>query len=93
MRVVYSEAFQAELCCVTGRYRTFDPHLAADFVHEVEQAVLSVREAPERWRLMDGRVRRRLVRRFPYIVYYLLDDDTLFFGTLLHTSRHPLTYL
>jgi hypothetical protein len=54
--------------------------------------VFEIKSDPHRWRILDGRVRRCLVRRFPYIIYYLIEDGVLFFGALLHSSRHPDTY-
>jgi len=92
MTVIYSESFRAELCCITGRYSAEDKDLGRRFVQTVEQAVLEIQSDPLRWRVLDGRVRRRLVPRFPYIIYYLIDEDVLYFGALLHSARHPETY-
>ena len=36
MRVVYSEHFQAELCCITGRYSAESRDLGRRFVQMVE---------------------------------------------------------
>jgi hypothetical protein len=47
---------------------------------------------PLRWRVLEGRVRRCLVHRFPCIIYYLVEDDLLYFGALLHSARHPEAY-
>ena len=93
MRVVYSEHFQAELCCVSGRYGTDNKELGRRFVQTVENACLEIVDDPLRWRVFDGRVRRSLVSRFPYIIYYLVEDDLIYFGALLHTARHPATYI
>jgi hypothetical protein len=38
MKIVYSEQFQAELCCVTGRYSAEDKALGRRFVQTVENA-------------------------------------------------------
>lgn len=92
MKVVYSEAFQAELCCITGRYSAESRELGRSFVQIVENACLEIAADPLRWRVFDGRVRRCLVRRFPYIIYYLVDDDLIYFGALLHSARHPETF-
>jgi toxin ParE1/3/4 len=92
MTIVYSEQFRAELCCVTGRYNCEGKELAERFVQAVEHAALEVQTDPLRWRVFDGRVRRCLVRRFPYIIYYLVENEVLFFGALLHSARHPETY-
>lgn len=92
MKVVYSEQFRAELCCVTGRYGVEHKDLGRRFVQAVENAALEVQSDPLRSRIFDGRVRRCLVRGFPYIIYYLVEDDLLYFGALLHSARHPETY-
>ncbi len=92
MKVVYSEQFQAELCCVTGRYGLDGKDLGRRFVQAVESASLSVQQDPLRHRVFDGRVRRCLVRGFPYIIYYLVEGDLTYFGALLHSARHPETY-
>lgn len=92
MKVVYSEHFQAELCCITGRYSAESKDLGRRFVQTVENACLEIAADPLRWRVIEGRVRRCLVRRFPYIIYYLVEDDLLYFGALLHSARHPETY-
>jgi hypothetical protein len=92
MKIVYSEQFQAELCCVTGRYSGEEKALGRRFVQTVENAALEIQADPLRWRVFDGRVRRCLVPRFPYIIYYLVEDDVLYFGALLHSARHPEAY-
>jgi len=92
MKVVYSEHFQAELCCVTGRYSAEDKELGRRFVQTVKNACVEITADPLRCRVLEGRVRRCLVHRFPYIIYYLVEDDLLYFGALLHSARHPETY-
>jgi plasmid stabilization system protein ParE len=92
MQVVYSEQFRAELCCVTGRYSAEQKELGLRFVQAVENTVLEIQADPLRRRVFDGRVRRFLVPRFPYIIYYLVENDLIYFGALLHSARHPETY-
>ena len=65
MKVVYSEHFQAELCCITGRYTAEGKELGRRFVQTVESACLEIAADPLRWRVLEGRVRRCLVHRFP----------------------------
>jgi len=92
MRVVYSEHFQAELCCITGRYTAEGRELGRSFVQTVESICVEIAADPLRWRIFDGRVRRCLVPRFPYIIYYLVEDGLIYFGAMLHSARHPETF-
>ena len=65
MKVIYSEHFQAELFCVTGCYTAESKELGRRFVQTVESACLEIAADPLRWRVLEGRVRRCLVHRFP----------------------------
>lgn len=92
MKIVYSEQFQAELCCVTGRYSAEDKALGRRFVLTVENAALEIQADPLRWRVFDGRVRCCLVPRFPYIINSLAEDKVLYFGACCtaRDTRKPI---
>ena len=74
---------------MTGRYSAKDKALGRRFVQTVETAALEIQADPLRWRVFDGRVRRCLVPRFPYIIYYLVEDEVLYFGAC-YTVRDTL---
>ena len=45
-------------------YAEINPRLAEEFISEVEHSISAICRNPERWRLVDGDVRRCLVHRF-----------------------------
>ena len=48
-----------------------------------------IQDAPERWRTMESDVRRYLVPRFPYAIYYRVRPDQIRVLAIKHHSRHP----
>jgi plasmid stabilization system protein ParE len=40
--------------------------LGEDFLDKIDTAIQDISENPERWPIVRGHVRRRLVHRFPY---------------------------
>ena len=64
MKVIYSEHFQAELCCITGRYSTENKELGRRFVQTVESACLEIAADPLRWRAR-GTTKRAAHACFP----------------------------
>jgi hypothetical protein len=56
-------------------YAYRNPGLELRFIEAVEQAIRRVLEAPERWRVLDGDVRRCLTRVFPYAILYTIEPD------------------
>ena len=56
-------------------------------------AIRHIEEAPERQPIIRGRLRRVLLRRFPYGVYYKLYPSTISVVGVIHGHRHPDTWL
>ena len=63
--------------------------LGSDFLDEVLQAFERIERAPEAWPRLEGPVRRCLVERFPYGVYYRLDADEIFVLAVMHGKKKP----
>jgi hypothetical protein len=60
--------------------------LEVEFLDAVDQAIL---ENPEQWRIIEADVRRYLMARFPFAIYYRVLPDSLRILALKHHSRHP----
>ena len=65
------------------------PGLDDDFCEEVEAGIATICEAPDRWRLIDGRVRRYIIKRFPYAMIYQFLPDRVRIIAVMHHSREP----
>jgi plasmid stabilization system protein ParE len=70
-------------------YAARDPALALRFVEAVEDAIHRILESPERWRVLDGDVRRCLTRIFPYGVLYTIEPEFILIVAVMHGSREP----
>lgn len=44
---------------------------------------------PQRWKVIESDVRRHLISRFPYAVYYRVMSDHIRIIAFKHHSRHP----
>ena len=65
------------------------PGLGDDFVRSFERVIGLVSEHPEAFPEIAVGLRRALLGRFPYAVYYRLDDDLVDVIACLHTRRSP----
>jgi plasmid stabilization system protein ParE len=63
--------------------------LGGDFLDEVERAFERIEHAPEAWPRLEGPVRRCLVERFPYGVYFRLDPAEIFVLAVMHGKKKP----
>jgi len=63
--------------------------LGGDFLDKIELAARDIGENPERWPIIRGNTRRRLVHRFPYALLYRDDPDEVVVEAVMHLNRHP----
>jgi toxin ParE1/3/4 len=67
--------------------------LAVDFTICLEETVERIRRHPEGYPVVSRRLRRAVLRRFPYGVYYWYDAPIVRIIGVIHSSRHPRTWL
>ena len=84
----HPEAAQ-EAQAATEWYLLRSVRAAEGFVRELERAVGSVADAPDRWPIFIEGTRRFLLRRFPYSVVYRVSRDSLQIVAVAHARRRP----
>jgi len=63
--------------------------LGSDFLLNVEAAISSIQRNPETYPLIYKNVRRCLVRRFPFGIFYIIVADKIIVMSVFHTKRKP----
>jgi len=77
MKVTYHPHAEAELIETAKYYESRVDGLGKRLLNEFDVAVSLIREAPQRWRIMESDVRRYLMPHFPFAIYYLALPDRL----------------
>jgi plasmid stabilization system protein ParE len=89
MRLIYHPHARAELVEAATYYESRVPGLGAQFREEANRTASKILEAPRRWRMIDVDVRRSLIVRFPFAVYYRVFPDHVQILAVKHHKRHP----
>jgi len=89
MKHFFHPAAFEEYVSAAGYYTAINPHLAESFIRAVESAIKDILKYPEAWQTIEDDVRRRLVRRFPFGIYYCIEGDAIMIYAIMHMSRHP----
>jgi plasmid stabilization system protein ParE len=63
--------------------------LGLQFLRAVEARFASIVRSPELYPVVFRGVRRALVRRFPYSVFYRVDPDAITVLACVHSRSHP----
>lgn len=70
-------------------YENERPGLGAEFLDELRAAYKRIADGPLRYRELRGGIRRALLRRFSYAVYFAIEADIVVVVAVLHASRDP----
>lgn len=90
MTIEYHPAVEVELRQIQEYYDKQSPGLGAQFLDEFERQVMALAATPRRWMVVAGDIRRCLMRRFPYIIYFrCLADERIRITVVKHRRRHP----
>ena len=63
--------------------------LGSEFMRALRAAFAAISRNPEQFARVRGEIRRALVRRFPYAVYYVVEPQQVTVVAVVHTRRHP----
>ena len=91
MRLIYHPDAEAELVEAARFYEKRMATLGARFLDAVDEAIKMMQAAPDRPGVLTSGVRRYLLPRFPYAIYYRVLVDEIRILAFKHHSRHPIT--
>jgi plasmid stabilization system protein ParE len=63
--------------------------LGLRFSQELRATYARILDRPFGYQVVRAGVRRAMMRRFPYAVFYAIEDDVILVTAVLHTSRDP----
>jgi plasmid stabilization system protein ParE len=90
-RLIVSPEAEEDLAAAAGWYERQRNGLGAQFVSVVDEAFGEILEAPltsPLWR-GDRAYRMKMLRRFPYVVFFRCEGDTVMVGAVAHSRRRP----
>ena len=70
-------------------YENERPGLGLEFLDELRAAYNRIADGPLKYKELRGGIRRALLRRFPYAVYFAVEADIVVVVAVLHASRDP----
>ena len=89
MTLRFANEALAEFIAAGRYYNEQVPGLGDSFVDEIEAGLQKILGAPHTWRIVEDDIRRYLVRRFPYGIYYTIEGDVLVIWAVKHLHRDP----
>lgn len=77
---------------ISDAYRWYEDQregLGADFLLCIEEAMDSIKRNPRQYPKIHKDIRRAFIRRFPYDIFYLVEDDRIVVLAVFHVRWDP----
>ena len=90
--VIFTPAARAELIVAQDWYEGEAPGLGRRFRQAIDVLAERMSANPRQFPVVFKNVRRALLRRFPYTIFFVVEDETLIVIACFHASRGPLQW-
>lgn len=89
MRVRFTPEAESDYFDALGWYDAREHRLAAEFRRSVDTCISAIQANPEAFPKVHARLRRALLRRFPYGLFYLAEEKEIVVLACFHAARDP----
>lgn len=90
--VCFHAAARVEFDEAADWYEARQAGLGTAFIGEIEHCLERAAEVPRSFQVIHQGLRRAVVRRFPYCVYFREDADGIVVLAVFHASRDPMVW-
>ncbi|MBY0270252.1 MAG: type II toxin-antitoxin system RelE/ParE family toxin [Burkholderiales bacterium] len=87
--VVYRRRVQHDLAAAFDWYEEQRTQFGEQFLSAVQSSFRTIERYPELFEPVHGEVRRAIVPRFPFAVFYIVEPHRTVVLRVLHTARNP----
>jgi plasmid stabilization system protein ParE len=89
MNLVIRPEAEAEIAATYDYYETVTKGLGAAFLLAVEACLDGIQRSPEMYAVLYKDIRRGLLRRFPYGIFYVVEPEQIVILACFHARRDP----
>lgn len=90
--LVFRPEVREELNEAYNWYESQKPGLGDEFLACVDETINRISQMPESYVIAYGDIRRALVQRFPYAVYYRIVSSRVIITAIFHSRRDPKSW-
>ena len=89
MKVSYHPKAADEYKEAIDYYEDCQAGLGKQLRQEIDASIKLILAFPTAWTLLEGEIRRILIRRFPFGLLYILRNDEIYILAVMNLNRNP----
>ena len=87
--ITVQPAAEAEITEAFRWYEDKSEGLGSEFMRALDAALSAIQRSPNAYAVVHKQVRRAVLRRFPYAIFYLYENEKIIVIACFHASRDP----
>lgn len=88
-KVKISQQAELDLAEAYQWYESQVNQLGSEFIRVVDENLTSIQQNPLAYPIVYKQIHRKLLPRFPYGLFYVIQDDLIFVLACFHVKRDP----
>ena len=84
---------EEEIASIALWYEAQSPELGSKFLDKVDQSLEKISENPLQYRVISKRLRRALMKRFPYIIFFRIIENEILIVGCRYAGQNPERWL
>ena len=88
-RVIFTQEAEDDVAYAYAWYEEREPGLGEEFLRCIEACIETMSRHPMLYRTAVDDFRRALIRRFPFEIFYELEDHNIVIYAVFHCSQDP----
>jgi plasmid stabilization system protein ParE len=74
-------------------YENQRPGLGDAFLKRVKECLAAIKRMPTGFQPVGEDVRRAVVKQFPYVIFFKIEDDAIYVYAVFHASQDPKKWM
>lgn len=91
-KLVISFAAEKDIYDATLWYKSIRVNLGREFIESIDLSIKLLQQLSESFPKVHKDIRRILLKRFPFGIFYLLDGNKIIILAVFHVSRDPKSW-
>jgi len=89
MQIKIIEPAELELNDAFEFYEAQTPGLGKRFIEEFNKGIVRIRQHPESWPRIRDNIRKCILNKFPYTIFYAVEPKLVIITAVAHQRRKP----
>jgi hypothetical protein len=88
-QIIFHPDAKDELFSTISYYNEQINGLGLEFLEEISRSINIINVNPKRWSILKLHVRKYIVQRFPFSIFYICNRSTIYIVAIAHNKRKP----